>query len=681
MKNNKSGQKAANIRSITAMLLAALVASTTIIPAFSSGGDIRLINDLGEYGGEMSLEAQAERDWNEDLISVAKGAWLDAHAGEDRERKNGTGAATASALVKTEDKAETDREGKKATGSSLNPADVSDPMDSYDIFQDYDEGAAAGAVLKYLKKAKRKEKKASGEFLKNMLKEAVIPEAGVPRETDLKKEILALDAMNDDDYDIFRLPADYQPAAGDILFVAGHISTGDDTPASDSDVKKDDGKVVPMAKPAAVPVVVESATPSHLSHIVETEVALLGSVIEDAENGNISQEDASADHAAAGESAVMDNASAGDAVAVDGVSMSAETEETEAETLENLEELTKKERAKALKRNAKHAVLAGIIIATPEDNANDKITFLYSSEKDKVEIGVISKNETRIIGYADMEQLHDKYCGILEEKEEELEDEALAEELEEAVPNEKTVYTWKDDALTVTAKLTDPEAIPDDAELVVTPITKKTRGYNYQAYMDALTGEIASAGEDNTVLYDVAFLVDEKDENGEKTGRTIELQPENDKVSVSFRYSSAALTDEIGARDADKVKVVHLPLAEAAKENTDTTKDATAIAAADITPECLDASIAVGTKSGRIEFQTEGFSVFAITYTVDFHWEVNGKTYEFSLPGGGFVSLAHLVEALGISKSSAETEEEKKETAAEEQAEYLRLFAEKMERF
>ena len=33
---------------------------------------------------------------------------------------------------------------------------------------------------------------------------------------------------------------------------------------------------------------------------------------------------------------------------------------------------------------------------------------------------------------------------------------------------------------------------------------------------------------------------------------------------------------------------------------------------------------------------------------VDFQWEVNGKMYEFSLPGGGFVSFTDLVEVLGI---------------------------------
>ena len=40
--------------------------------------------------------------------------------------------------------------------------------------------------------------------------------------------------------------------------------------------------------------------------------------------------------------------------------------------------------------------------------------------------------------------------------------------------------------------------------------------------------------------------------------------------------------------------------------------------------------------------------VLMLSEWVDFHWEVDGKTYDFSLPGGGFVSFTDLVEVLGI---------------------------------
>ena len=47
-------------------------------------------------------------------------------------------------------------------------------------------------------------------------------------------------------------------------------------------------------------------------------------------------------------------------------------------------------------------------------------------------------------------------------------------------------------------------------------------------------------------------------------------------------------------------------------------------------------------------FETDSFSEFVLSYTVDFHYEVNGRTYEFTLPGGGFISFTDLVEVLGI---------------------------------
>ena len=62
----------------------------------------------------------------------------------------------------------------------------------------------------------------------------------------------------------------------------------------------------------------------------------------------------------------------------------------------------------------------------------------------------------------------------------------------------------------------------------------------------------------------------------------------------------------------------------------------------------LDAGTDEGEEGSVVEFKTDGFSVFAVAYTVDFSYEVNGKTYEFSIPGGGFVRLTDLVEVLGI---------------------------------
>ncbi len=74
-----------------------------------------------------------------------------------------------------------------------------------------------------------------------------------------------------------------------------------------------------------------------------------------------------------------------------------------------------------------------------------------------------------------------------------------------------------------------------------------------------------------------------------------------------------------------------------------------------------DAECAVADgKICSISFSTEGFSTFAVSYTVDFHWEVDGRMYEFSLPGGGFISFSELMEVLGVAKTDENEENEAK---------------------
>ncbi|MBE6000014.1 MAG: hypothetical protein E7239_01200 [Sarcina sp.] len=88
-------------------------------------------------------------------------------------------------------------------------------------------------------------------------------------------------------------------------------------------------------------------------------------------------------------------------------------------------------------------------------------------------------------------------------------------------------------------------------------------------------------------------------------------------------------------------------------------------------PEQVKEGAETGTTGEEaVFFETDSFSVYAIVYTVDFHYEVNGRTYEFSIPGGGFISLEHLVEALGLTDSAANGEqaEEAGDSAGTEEA-------------
>ena len=182
------------IRSAMALLLAGTIAITAVLPAYAYENEIHLINDLGGVGGELSLDQQVDRDWNEDLAGMAMSAWNDDHAGDEDAAPEMTVPA-----------------GPKATDSDLNgTADAA-------VYR----AASASNLPKNIRKADSSEKNASCDFLCRLLKETLIPAEAFPREKSLKKMILALDKMNDRDYDVFRMDEEYSPKAGDIVFIAG----------------------------------------------------------------------------------------------------------------------------------------------------------------------------------------------------------------------------------------------------------------------------------------------------------------------------------------------------------------------------------------------------------------------------------------------------------------------------
>ena len=73
-------------------------------------------------------------------------------------------------------------------------------------------------------------------------------------------------------------------------------------------------------------------------------------------------------------------------------------------------------------------------------------------------------------------------------------------------------------------------------------------------------------------------------------------------------------------------------------------------------------------EDNELAFDAAESSVYAIAYTVDFRWEVNGKTYEFSIPGGGFTSLGQMTQALGLANADADEADDGAEAAADDAA-------------
>ena len=162
--------------------------------------------------------------------------------------------------------------------------------------------------------------------------------------------------------------------------------------------------------------------------------------------------------------------------------------------------------------------------------------------------------------------------------------------------------------VTVTVDAPAQAGVPAGATLQVTEISAGTD--EHEAYQEAAM-ESVGAGEEREVKLARFFDIKIMDASGR------EVQPA-EAVQVSIELADAP-------RDAESADVVHFDSETGEPELVNATEDA-----------------------GTSTFEAEGFSVYGVVYTVDFHWDIDGKTYEFSLPGGGFVSLDSLVEALGI---------------------------------
>ena len=162
--------------------------------------------------------------------------------------------------------------------------------------------------------------------------------------------------------------------------------------------------------------------------------------------------------------------------------------------------------------------------------------------------------------------------------------------------------------VTVTVDAPAEAGVPAGATLQVTEIIEGTD--EHEAYQDAAMESMGVDDERDVALarfFDIKIL----DANGQ------EIQP-GQSVQVSIDLANAP-------KKVVNTDVVHFDSETGAPELMDATEDA-----------------------GTSTFEAEGFSVYGVVYTVDFHWAVNGKKYEFSIPGGGFVSLEKLVELLGV---------------------------------
>ena len=184
--------------------------------------------------------------------------------------------------------------------------------------------------------------------------------------------------------------------------------------------------------------------------------------------------------------------------------------------------------------------------------------------------------------------------------------------------------------------------MPEGVEFLVTPVTPYSSGYNYGAYMRALNNSAAEGVEytdDNTMLYDMAFVAVDDD------GKLVEVQPEKGTVNVEVVFKQQQLSEGLGAEESAEVEVAHLPLVDGAK--ADTTAESTNVAANDVIVDAVNANVSVQRET--VSFVARDFSVYAF-YTVDFTYD----GYMFKMNGEDSVLLSELFASLGISEDAAE---------------------------
>ena len=170
---------------------------------------------------------------------------------------------------------------------------------------------------------------------------------------------------------------------------------------------------------------------------------------------------------------------------------------------------------------------------------------------------------------------------------------------------------------TVILSYDETSNVPEGATLAVSEIAQDSE--EYKTYLEETKKAMGYAEEDTLPRYAARFF-DIKIMDGDQ-----EFTPESG-VSVEISY------DEPLAQQSDaEVCAVHF---------ADDAASAEVIEANAVEPQNEETS--------AVEFTAESFSVYGVIYTVDFAYSVNGKMYQFSLPGGGFVSFTDLVEVLGI---------------------------------
>ena len=202
------------------------------------------------------------------------------------------------------------------------------------------------------------------------------------------------------------------------------------------------------------------------------------------------------------------------------------------------------------------------------------------------------------------------------------------------------------DGYKITLDYTEEAKIPENAELSVKEITPETDKEAYEACLEQAKKQVTD-GDKSTVdqtasrFFDIEIVVrstGDGDDEGDSLRKIEPAAPVSVNIQITDTNTNAEAVSESGKAEQNDPTVLHF--AEEGVEQIDSTvKDSTEQKNGD-------------GQTTEVQFEAESFSVYGVVYTVDFHWEVDGKEYEYSLAGGSSVSLRKLIEILHVTDSS-----------------------------
>lgn len=200
--------------------------------------------------------------------------------------------------------------------------------------------------------------------------------------------------------------------------------------------------------------------------------------------------------------------------------------------------------------------------------------------------------------------------------------------------------TFEGDGFTVAVE-DKKSVLPDNTEVVASELLEK--------HAEGTKAERKEAEEAYRKYYDLAQEA-VKGEDGADDARTIsfvkfydislqaageDVQPDK-PVNVTISYDKNQ-QKELTVEEKKNIRIIHFA------EDKET---------GEISAEILkDDSVDVSLRQKQMEettFEAESFSVYAVVYTVDFSYEVNGNEYSFTMKGEDSVSLRTLIETLHV---------------------------------